>query len=283
MKKLVLMLLVLTLLPLGALAETLHYGSEDETAAVLAEAAAAAASMDAAGEESSVKALDALLADKNGAVLAGSGAVIEALQGYSEIDVEKDLRPAVILAQTDLYLVCSADTANEAGFTDLAGMADYLTANEYGLQLMRCFEASHEDYASCLLMEELYFDSDMFVDKADKMESLANGPLVMVAGTADALALREQGHVVIGALTAERTADFPDLPCAGECGLPVIPGGYYAVFVKSGTGAALQQLVLEDDVLAGLHLHQPQADINVADDCTAYVDYMTAEGLCFYR
>ena len=83
MKKLVLMLLVLTLLPLGSLAETLHYGSEDETAAVLAEAAAAAASMDAAGEESSVKALDALLADKNGAVLAGSGAVIEAMAKLS--------------------------------------------------------------------------------------------------------------------------------------------------------------------------------------------------------
>lgn len=284
MKKLILALLVLTLIPMAALADGLYYGSDDETAASLAEAAATLIPVDTKAEETSVKALDALASDPSGIVLLGNAGLIEGLQGYAETDVEKDIQPAVLLGQTDLYLVCSADTAAEAGFSDLGGMADYLKDNEYGLQLMRCFEASHEDYASYVLMNDLYFDSDMFVDKTDKLESLDAGQYVLVVDTADALALQAQGHVVLGALTAERTADFPNLACAAECGLPVVPGGYYALFVKAGSKAAdLQELALDESVLTELHLHQPQEGISVPDDCVAYVDYMTAEGLCFYR
>ena len=53
--------------------------------------------------------------------------LIEGLQGYTNKDLrEVKLRLVQALAQSDLYLVCSKATAEEAGISDLAGLKTYL-------------------------------------------------------------------------------------------------------------------------------------------------------------
>lgn len=276
MRKIVMLVLVLVLLPLAALGETVYCTQED--AALLD-----GLDLEISIQDSRMAALDAVAKDGNALALLTQQEVIESLQGYSDCDVKTDVRLAQPLAQSALYLVCSAETAEQANMKTLADMKAYLEANEYGLKIMRSFQATNADYAAMLLMNEYTFDSEMFVDEAEELDSIGGGEYVFVASAAQAAELEEEGYVVLGALTKERTAAYPDLPCAGECDMPVVRGTYFALFAKKdGTAQAPDGAALKDEVLAANHMTAPDADLDLDQDIEEYVEYMTAEGLFFY-
>jgi len=276
MKKMLAALLILLFLPVCALGDGLVAAKEDA-------ALAQALSLNGSTQESRLDCLIRVILGEADAALITQQELIEALQGYAEGDVRTDIQAAAVLAQNDLYLVCSADTARETGISDLKSLRDYLIENEYSLMLMRCFQASNADYASLLLMEEMAFDSDIFVDEKDKTDQLASGAYVLCTDTEGALALAQDGYTVLGALTKERTAEFPDLPCAEECGLPVIPGTCFLAVMQAGADPApYQNITIGEEDLAALHLHAPDPDFSLADTIASYVEYMTQEGLFFY-
>ena len=275
MKKLLSIALAIALFAmLACAAETLRYGKGDEALAGGFEGALEA--------EDRISAYNAML-DEGGACLITQQELIENLQGYSLGDVRTDIQPVAFLAQGDLYIVCGAETAAEANLTDLTSLKQYLEENEYGLQLMRSFKATNADYASMILMEELYFDSDIFVDEEDQYASINDGLYVLVVDTSKAMELEGEGCVVLGALTEERTKEYPDLPCAAECGIPVVRGTYYAIVVPTGADAsAFEGASLAEEALSAANLRAPDEGISIADDIEAMVYYMTAEGLFFY-
>lgn len=278
MKKLCAWMLALALLSIccSALAGGIAASADD--AALIK-----ALGLDADAKGQRLDALNRLIRKETDMALITQQELIEALQGYADGDVKTDLQWVQALAQNDLYLLCAAQTAQDAGISDLASLRDYLAENGYALFIMRSFQAGNADYAAMLLMQEMDFDSEMFVDDQDKMEHLADGAYVLVADTAQALALAQEGHAVLGPLTAERTKEFPDLPCAAECGLPQVRGAWYALVARAGADlSAWQAISLDEDALADLHLHAPDADISLPADIDAYVDYMTEEGLFFY-
>ena len=274
MKHVVILLLVFALLPGLALGETLYYFNDDE-------AIAADISAEKVETDSRMAALNAVLKDDHAAALLTQQELIESLQGYSEGDVKTDIQLVRALGQSALYVVCSEETAGE--MKTLSDLAAYLQENEYALQIMRCFTASNADYASMMLMDAMALDSEMFVDDQEKWDSIGDGPFILVAEEENAIELNEKGYVVLGALTQERTAAFPDLPCAQECGLPVVRGTYYGLFAKAGADAsAFADAALSEETLAAHHLMAPDQDISLEEDITHYVDYMTGEGLFFY-
>ncbi|MCR4620829.1 MAG: hypothetical protein K5663_01970 [Clostridiales bacterium] len=276
MKKLLAILLSLVMFSsLIGLSETLYCSKDDATLI--------GGFNDVTQTEDRVGAFNAMMGDKGSACLITQQELIENLQGYSSGNVRKDVKLAAVMAQSDLYLVCGAETAQEAGLTDLSTLKQYLEENEYGLQIMRSFKATNEDYASMLLMEELSFDSEVFVDDEDKLECLEDGQYVLVVSTLLAMELEQQGKVVLGPLTENRTVQYPDMPCAAECGLPAVRGTYYAIIAaKDADISAWESSALSEDVLAALNLHIPDEGISLEDDVQEYVDYMTAEGLFFY-
>lgn len=274
MKHVVILLLVFALLPGLALGETLYYFKDDG-------AIAAGISAEKVETDSRMAALNAVLKDDHAAALLTQQELIESLQGYSEGDVKTDIQLVLALGQSALYVVCSEETAGE--MKTLSDLDAYLQENEYALQIMRCFTASNADYASMVLMDAMPLDSEMFVDDQEKWDSVGNGPFILVAEEAKTLELAQDGYVVLGALTKERTAAFPELPCAEECGLPAVRGTYYALFAKADAdGSFFADAKLSDETLADHHLMAPDADISLEEDITHYVDYMTGEGLFFY-
>ena len=184
MKKLLLPLLILALVSFYAVGETLYCASED---AVFA----ADFSSEIVETDSRLDALDALT--NGGAALLTQQELIEALQGYSEVDVTTDIQLIRPLGQGALYVVCSAETAGD--MRTLGDLVSYLSENEYALAIMRCFEASNADYASMVLMDTLALDSEMFVDEQDKWDCVCDGPYVLVAEESKALELQESGCV----------------------------------------------------------------------------------------
>lgn len=272
MRKLILSILVLTLLNCFAVGETLYCYSGDSIIA-------AELSAEIIETDSRLDALDALL--EGGAALLTEQELIESLQGYTELDVTTDIRLLSVLGQGRLYVVCSAETAGE--MRTLSDLSDYLAENEYALSVMRCFEASVEDYASMVLMDTLALDSEMFVDDPDKWDCVSNGQYILVVDEEKAIELQQSGCVVLGALTEERTKAFPVLPCAAECGLPAVRGSVYALYARTeNDGGDLAQAKLTQETLDALHLSAPDPDIALETEISRYVDYMTAEGLFFY-
>ena len=121
MKKLLLPLLILALVSFCAVGETLYCASED---AVFA----ADFSDEIAVTDTRLDALDALT--NGGAALLTQQELIEALQGYSEVDVTTDIQLIRPLGQGALYVVCSAETAGD--MRTLSEFGTWLEAN--GLQ-----------------------------------------------------------------------------------------------------------------------------------------------------
>lgn len=276
MKKALLVFLLMTvLLPVKANAEVLYYGAED---AGLVQDLSSVTELPSRAE-----AMSAALKDDTGAALITQQDLIESIQGYTDWDVSEDLSIVKVLAQSDLYLVCSADTAKETGVVDLPSLAAYLETHEYELQIMRSFQATNTDYASVLLLDELLLDEEMFVDEENKWDSIKDGSYILAADTAKAVELEKEGNVVLGALTKERTAEYPDLACAGECGLPVVNGTFFMLATKKDAdGKTWAEMSLTEEALTSEHLHQADEKLSVEEAIENYVDYMTEEGLFFY-
>lgn len=286
MRKLLVLALILTLLPAATTAETqVHLCEGDEIAAALAELIRGKAIR----WEDEAQALDGAAEQPETAALVTQQALFLGLEGYSDADVKTDIRLLMPLCRNDLYLVCSEETADACGVRDLPSLAGYLAERPYEITLMRCFEAGVTDLAAVKVFEAMEFNTDTFADSADCEENLESGAFVLVADTEQALLLDEAGCVVLGALTAERTAEYPDLPCAGECGLPVCAGRVWGLYTAAdGDPAAFDcggiREAVTGDSLAGLHCRPAdEKDFRLEEELQAYIDYMTAEGLFFYE
>ena len=288
MRRLMVLFLVLIqmLFPGAVSAESgISLYAEDETAVMLGKRLSAMQQMN----EAETEALDAVAGRPDVAALVTQQALIQGLEGYTDTDIRTDIQLLVPVCRDDLYLVCSQETAETFGIKDFPSLIQCLQEQPFELMLMRCFEASVTDYAAVRLFDTMDFNTETFTDASDCEENLDQGAFVLVADTEQAMRLLESGAVVIGALSEKRTAEFPQLPCAGEYGLPVCMGRVWALYCSTDMDpdgmrdlmSATELLTTEE--LAELHCSPLTAEEYVfADVLQEYIDYMTAEGLFFY-
>ena len=277
MKKLIAFVTAMALLACSAaLAEDFSVSCTADDAAMLDGTA-----LNCQVSESRLETMNAIAGGQADMALITQQELIQGLRGYTEGNVKDDLKLVQLIARNDLYVVCSSETAESAGISSLPELAAYLEEEQYGLSILRCFAPSNEDYASTLLFDAILLDSEVTTDDEEKWGFLSEGMYILIADTAKALELAENGCVVLGALTAERTAEFPDLPCAGECDLPVIPGTWYALVTYKD--AMLPEPVSADDNwLSAHHLYASTDDFDLKTEIKDLEDYMIAEGLTYY-
>lgn len=278
MKKMIAFMTALTLLACcAAFAEDFTVSCTADDAAMLAGTV-----LNCQTAESRLETMNTIAAGQADMALITQQELIQGLRGYTEGNVKADLKLVQPLARNDLYVVCSSETAESAGISTLPEMAAYLEEEQYGLSILRCFTPSNEDYASTLLFDAILLDSEVTTNDEEKWGFLSEGMYVLIADTAKALELAEDGCVVLGALTAERTAEFPNLPCAGECDLPVIPGTWYALVTYRDAAVLPEPISVDDDWISAHHLHAPTDDIDLKTEIKDLEDYMIAEGLTYY-
>lgn len=289
MRKILLFVLALCLLPLAVFAEpSLCAADEDGVGSALAEALIPLTGWQAEPADEAVAAVDRAAADPETAALVSQQALLEALQGYADCEVRTDLQLVLPLGEEPLFLVTSGETAENLGLTDLSSLAAFLAEHPFELTLMRSFEAGAADYAAVQLFNALDLDTETFADLADCLENLAEGDYLLVA---PASVITDDLGTVLGPLTGARSARCPDLPSAEECGLPVCLGNVWAVYVAAGEDPApwLEALrpAAEDarftEALSDAGLLPLGPDSLVLSELLeAYVAYMTEEGLFFY-
>ncbi len=292
MKKIMLLALALCLLPLAGVAETtLYFGEEDGTANVLADVLSELTGWPSDAAEEATAVLDRAVSDPDCVALVSQQALLEGLQGYTDCEVRTDLQLLLPLGEEELFLVTSRETADSLGLTDLPSLQAYLTDHPFELTVMRSFEAGAADYAAVQVFNALDLDSDTFGDLQDCAESLADGDYLLVANLACIAQMGDGYAVVLGPLTEERSAFYPELPSAAECGLPVCSGNVWALYIAAGEDPEpLRTLLLPAvadeafaEVLADANLLPVAPDgFPLAELLTDYVGYMTEEGLFFY-
>ena len=295
MKKLIAIILCL-LCPLTCMAQTLVCGGADnETLQQVGTLLSSACGMSLSSVETEEAAANEMLANADTFCLATQQMPIRALQGYADGDPRRDMEAVALVAKDDVFLAMYQPAAEAIGVSDLAGFQAYVTANEYGVTLMRYLDANAYDRACCTLFDGLYVDSEPFYDLEDMMGSVdEEPPYVLLVGAADAAKLAADGYVVLGCMSEARSPFFPELQCAGEVGLPVCQGVWYGVFAPAGVdvsavaeavkaavtdpawGEQLQSLMLQAATMDDFQSF-------VTEQCADLVAYMTAEGLFFYE
>ena len=297
MKKLICLLLAL-LLPMTACAQTLVCGAEEGTTmADLAATLAELCGWDLTLDEDEATAANEMLSASGTVCLGTQLTQIRSLQGYTDKDLRDTMTPVLLCAQDDVWVVMQAEAAASLGIADLAQLRAWIEANEYAAIMMRPLDADVYDRAVCRLMDAFCLDQELFFDTDDMVAAMdASTPYVLLTGSASALALSAEGYTVLGCLSAERGAAFPELLCAAEADMPVCDGEQLLLMVKKGTKTtailSAAKTAMADarwtEALAAAHLQSASVEgdaltAQVKAQFADYVDYMTAEGLFFYE
>ena len=233
------------------------------------------------------EAVNAMLADPDTLLMDTQNALMLSLQGYTSADCREAMRPVCRIGVQPLALVMNRDCAGTLGIADYEGFAAYAAEHEYELLTARYVDASVVDYASWLIENALPVMSETCFDREEALEALNSETLQFLV-----LPLGEVTEELLPLCTlgSQRAEALPDLPCAGELGLPVCEGitlGIYAnaEMTPEETDKIAEQIAAEavPDELSPRYASGEAFAEETADAFAAYVDYMTAEGLFFYE
>jgi len=264
-------------------------------------AAVAAAAAEALGLELHLtdgadlpKAADVMLQSPGALLCADQSLIISGLQGYTSQDLRTAMLPVCRIAVNPLYLAVNAQAAADLGITDAQSLLSYIAEHEYEAYFARHIDADVADRAVTKLSESIPVFTEGYPE--DEIPSALESGEVLAAVVSE-IQLAEDGQSLLPvcSLGAERTAAFPDLPCAAELDLPVCDGTGIWLFASSDTDdAAVTQAA---SVCLGMDpaavnavpgftfspLAGEDAEKEIRDIIADYIGYMTSEGLFFYE
>ena len=226
-------------------------------------------------------------------VLCGSqNTLIAGLQGYTTADLRDAMVPVCRVAVSPLYLVMDRSTAEGYGISDLETLQQYIPEHEYELVFARHLGADPVDLAVTQLSNETEVMTDWF--SADKIpEALLDGDADAAVFTGRELAELDGDWLILCCLGAERSLEYPDIPCAAEAGWTPAEGEWVALFISAeaseeqiGETAQAALTVEQADLPAGYELRPLEGEAlqeEVVNLFQEYKKYMTAEGLFFYE
>jgi len=247
--------------------------------------------LETAGEEPG-SAANRMLADPGRIVCGTQQVLIEGLQGYTTADLRQAMTPVCRVAVSPLYLVMDRSAAEAYGISSLETLQQYTAEHEYELTFARHLGADPADRAAVRLADEAAALTDYF-----REEEI---PDVLRSGDADAavfsgrdLAENDGDWLVLCCLSAERSRDYPDVPCAAEAGWTPCEGVWFALFASAdapeeeiGSVAEAARAIAQEDLPAGWELSPLEGGEcreAVRELFADYKAYMTAEGLFFYE
>ena len=240
------------------------------------------------------KAADVMLLSPGALLCADQSLIISGLQGYTSQDLRTAMRPVCRLAVSPLYLVVNAQAASDLGITDAQSLLSYIAEHEYEAYFARHIDADVSDRAVTKLSESVPVFTEGYPE--DKIPSALESGEVLAAVVSEAqLAVADSSLLPLCSLGAERTAAFPDLPCAADLDIPPCDGIGIWLFASSDTDdAAVAQAAsaCQDMDPAAVNavpgfvfapLAGEEAEKEIRDIIADYIGYMTSEGLFFYE
>lgn len=240
------------------------------------------------------KAADVMLLSPGALLCADQSLIISGLQGYTSQDLRTAMRPVCRLAVSPLYLVVNAQAAADLGITDAQSLLSYIAEHEYEAYFARHIDADVADRAVTKLSESVPVFTEGYPE--DEIPSALESGEVLAAVVSEAqLAVADSSLLPLCSLGAERTAAFPDLPCAADLDIPPCDGIGIWLFASSDTDdAAVAQAAsaCQDMDPAAVNavpgfvfapLAGEEAEKEIRDIIADYIGYMTSEGLFFYE
>ena len=268
----------------------------ESSGAVIAAAAAKALDMELhlTDDADIVKAADAMLQAPGTPLCADQSLFIASLQGYTSQDLRVAMQPVCRIAASQLYLVVHIQTAADLGISDADSFLSYIREHEYEAFLARHIDADVIDRAVVRLAESLPVFTEGYLEN-EIVPALESGEVLAAVMNGKQIAEAASDLLPLCSLGDERTAEHPELPCAGELELPVCEGSVIYIFVSSDTeDAAVQALAsvclsmdpASADGAAG-YSFKPLAGEELKETIRGliadYIGYMTSEGLFFYE
>ena len=240
------------------------------------------------------KAADVMLQSPGALLCADQSLIISGLQGYTSQDLRSAMRPVCRIAVSPLYLVVNKQAAADLGITDAQSLLSYISEHEYEAYFARHIDADVSDRAVTKLSESVPVFTEGYPE--DEIPSALESGEVLAAVVSEAqLDGADSSLLPLCSLSAERTAAFPDLPCAAELDIPPCDGIGIWLFASSDTdnttitqaaSACLGMDPASVNTVPGFAfapLAGEEADKEIRDIIADYIGYMTSEGLFFYE
>lgn len=287
LKKMLLILLavMLFLLPETVSAEgilLLPEGTSDGREAV-AEAAAAVLGLTAGTEPDEDLLLNRTAAESGMLLLDTQSAIIRCLQGYTDGEFDELFIPVARAGSEALYLVMTAQKAEETGITDLGSFLDYVTGNEYEFLLARYPDAGIKDMAATEISNEIAVFTDYYYDE-EIADALADDEIQLALLSESELAEARGDLLILCSLEAERSAARPELPTLAEAGVAVTRGIRFYLLTSAVSDAGFVSQTAEKLAAADAEtVTGEQLAEEIGKEAEEIEAYLTSEGLFFYR
>lgn len=219
-------------------------------------------------------------------LLETQSAVIRGLQGYQGGELSETMQPVARVDSEPLYLVMLKDKAAELEIGNGSDMLNYVAENEYELLLGRYIYAGVKDMTATEICNQISIFSEYYYDE-EIDEALHNDEIQLALYSESELSTRAEDLLVLATTGAERRSNAPEVPTLTELGVEVSQEINFWLLVSKQAGqdriAEWTEMLLNGDPIGNRVLTGEEAENEMQESAAAIEQYLTAEGLFFYR
>lgn len=219
-------------------------------------------------------------------LLETQSAVIRGLQGYQSGELPETMQPVARVDSEPLYLVMLKDKAAELEIGNGSELLNYVAENEYELLLGRYIYAGVKDMTATEICNQISIFSEYYYDE-EIDEALHNDEIQLALYSESELSTRAEDLLVLATTGAERGSNAPEVPTLTELGVEVSQEINFWLLVSKQAGqdriAEWTEMLLNGDPIGNRVLTGKEAENEMQESAAAIEQYLTAEGLFFYR
>lgn len=219
-------------------------------------------------------------------LLETQSAVIRGLQGYQGGELSETMQPVARVDSEPLYLVMLKDKAAELEIGNGSDLLNYVAENEYELLLGRYIYAGVKDMTATEICNQISIFSEYYYDE-EIDEALHNDEIQLALYSESELPTRAEDLLVLATTGAERGSNAPEVPTLTELGVEVSQEINFWLLVSKQAGqdriAEWTEMLLNGDPIGNRVLTGEEAENEMQESAAAIEQYLTAEGLFFYR
>lgn len=219
-------------------------------------------------------------------LLETQSAVIRGLQGYQGGELSETMQPVARVDNEPLYLVMLKDKAAELEIGNGSDLLNYVAENEYELLLGRYIYAGVKDMTATEICNQISIFSEYYYDE-EIDEALHNDEIQLALYSESELSTRAEDLLVLATTGAERGSNAPEVPTLTELGVEVSQEINFWLLVSKQAGqdriAEWTEMLLNGDPIGNRVLIGEEAENEMQESAAAIEQYLTAEGLFFYR
>lgn len=220
-------------------------------------------------------------------LLETQSAVIRGLQGYQGGELSETMQPVARVDSEPLYLVMLKDKAAELEIGNGSDLLNYVAENEYELLLGRYIYAGVKDMTATEICNQISIFSEYYYDE-EIDEALHNDEIQLALYSESELSTRAEDLLVLATTGAERGSNAPEVPTLTELGVEVSQEINFWLLASKQVGqdrvAELAEMLCNGDPIGNqIVLTGEEAETDMRESATVIEQYLTAEGLFFYR